>query len=87
MKAPTPPKPRKFPTAKQRRMDRLLDKNREATITEKEHATLQALVAEAEGLMVENLKRLAEFTKATATQAPSNAVPVTIWVQPHPTGR
>lgn len=86
MKKPIPPKPRKFPVAKQRRMDRLLDKNSEGTITAKERATLEQLVAEAESLMVENLKRLADFSKATAPHPPVNATPVTIWVQPQQSG-
>jgi hypothetical protein len=86
MKNGNPPRPRKFPAAKQRRMDRLLDKNQEGTITAKEKTALEQLVADAEALMVENLKRLAAFSKATASRPPANATPVTIWVQQH-TGR
>lgn len=51
MKKPIPAKVRKFPAAKQRRMDELLDKNSEGTITASERAVLK--------LMVENAKRLA----------------------------
>jgi len=63
MTKPIPPKPRKFPAAKQRRLDQLLDKNSEGTITSQEATALQQLVAEAEELMVANGKRLAEFAK------------------------
>jgi hypothetical protein len=61
MKSLVPPKLAKFPAAKQRRLDRLLDKNSEGTITRKEKAVLKRLVAEAEELMVANAKRLAEL--------------------------
>jgi hypothetical protein len=50
----------RFPAVKQRRMDTLLDKNSEGTITPKELVALKKLVAEAETLMVENGKRLAK---------------------------
>jgi hypothetical protein len=82
MKKSTPPKLRKLPPAKQRRLDRLLDKNSEGEITPSEHAALTKLVAEAEDLMVENAKRLAAFAKDEANGVPKNAVPVTVWVQP-----
>jgi hypothetical protein len=55
-----PPTVRTFPAAKQRSMDRLLDKNSRGIITDLERATLARLVAEAELLMVENAKRLAK---------------------------
>jgi hypothetical protein len=55
------PKLRKFPAVKQRRMDELLDKNCEGTITTAEKKRLVALVAEAEKLMVENARRLARI--------------------------
>ena len=77
-----PPKLQKFPAARQRRLDQLLDKNSEGTITRKEKGTLEQLVAEAERLMVANAKRLAEFAHGEAVRAPAGAVPVTIWVQP-----
>ena len=57
-----PPKPKKFPAAKQRRLDELLEKNSEGTITPAEKTRLKKLVAEAEQLMVANAKRLAEFS-------------------------
>jgi hypothetical protein len=79
-----PPKLRRFPAAKQRRLDELLDKNSEGTITPTEKATLTQLVAEAEELMVANAKRLAEFAKSEATTRPTDAVPVTVWVQRQP---
>ena len=77
-----PPKLQKFPAARQRRLDQLLEKNSEGTITRKEKGTLEQLVAEAEHLMVANAKRLAEFAHGEAVRAPVGAVPVTIWVQP-----
>lgn len=70
-----------FPAAKQRRMDALLDKNNEGTITPKELVALEKLVAEAESLMVENSKRLAKFAR-TNHAPPPGAVPVTVWVTP-----
>ena len=53
-----PPKLRKFPVAKQRRLDELLDKNREGVITAAERSRLEQLVAEAEQLMVANARLL-----------------------------
>jgi hypothetical protein len=81
MKKPVPPKVRKFPAPKQRRLDQLLDKNSQGTITEGERVNLVQLVAEAEQLMAENAKRLAEFSKAEPASPPPGAVPVTVWVQ------
>ncbi|MBI1830877.1 MAG: hypothetical protein HYR84_05425 [Planctomycetes bacterium] len=83
MKKTAPPKVRKFPAAKQRRLDDLLEKNSEGTITPHEAEILAKLVAEAEELMVANAKRLAEFTKTEPAHPPARAVPVTIWIQPH----
>jgi hypothetical protein len=83
MKKPVPPKPLKFPAAKQRRLDRLLEKNSEGTISAKEKVTLETLVAEAEEWMVANAKRLAKFSKGERAHPTSGAVPVTVWVQPH----
>lgn len=51
----------KFPAAMQRRLDYLLEKNSQGSITPKEKATLERLVAEAEALMVANARRLAEL--------------------------
>jgi len=50
------PKLKKFPAAKQRRLDELLDKNSEGTITPSENTRLQRLVAEAEQLMAANAR-------------------------------
>jgi hypothetical protein len=58
-----PPKLEKFAAAKQRRLDLLLEKNSEGTITARQKARLQQLVAEAEQLMVANARRLAEFSE------------------------
>jgi hypothetical protein len=71
---------KKFPAAKQRRMDRLLDKNSEGTISAAEKTELRGLVKEAEELTVENYKRLYEFTKMNGGGPSPNAVPVTVWV-------
>jgi hypothetical protein len=87
MKKPVPPQPAKFPAAKQRRMDQLLDKNREGTITPAEKVKLVVLVAEAERLMVDNLRQLEEFSRKEQVQAPAGAVPVTVWVAPQPMER
>ena len=76
-----PPKPKKFPASKQRRLDELLEKNSEGTITPAEKTRLEKLVAEAEQLMVANAKRLAEFSESEAA-APAGAVAVTVWVKP-----
>jgi hypothetical protein len=77
------PKVRKFPAAKQRRLDELLEKNREGAITPKEKAALEQLVHEAEQLMAANAERLARFAAGEAVRPPAGAVPVTVWVQPH----
>jgi hypothetical protein len=61
MKNALPPKLKKFPVAKQRRLDELLDKNSEGTITPSEKARLDRLVAEAEQLMAANARLLAGF--------------------------
>jgi hypothetical protein len=82
MKTPLPPRLEKFPAAKQRRLDELLEKNSEGTITPKEKAKLEQLVAEAERLMVANAKRLASFAQSETARPPSGAVPVTVWISP-----
>jgi hypothetical protein len=79
---PSPPKIKKFAAAKHRRLDQLLEKNAEGSLSEKEKEKLDALVAEAEDLMVENAQRLAQFARKQAPQAPPAAVPVTVWVNP-----
>jgi hypothetical protein len=78
----TPPKIKKFPSAKQRQLDQLLEKNADGTIRPKERVRLESLVAEAEELMVANSQRLSEFARSQSPQAPPSAVPVTIWVNP-----
>ena len=82
MKRRLPPKLKKFAAAKQRRLDALLNKNSEGTITAGERSALEALVAEAERLMVSNAKRLAEFSTSESAGPPGGAVPVTVWVKP-----
>jgi hypothetical protein len=69
-------------TAKQRRLDQLLDKNSEGSITESEKAKLKRLVSEAEELMVSNARRLADFSRNEAGRVPPDAIPVMVWVQP-----
>jgi hypothetical protein len=84
MKKAAPPKFERLSAGKQRRLDQLLEKNSEGTITDKEKAKLRQLVAEAEELMVKNGRRLADFSRQQAPPASANAVPVTVWVQPQP---
>lgn len=82
MTKPAPPKIKKLAAAKQRRLDQLLEKNAEGTISEWEKAKLELLVNEAEALMVANSKRLAEFARSQSPQPPVAAIPVTVWVSP-----
>ena len=77
-----PPKCQRFPSAKQRLLDQLLEKNSEGGITPDESATLEQLVGEAEQLMVVNARLLADFAQGQAGSPSASAVPVTIWVQP-----
>ncbi len=86
MKKVSAPRIKRFPAAKQRLMDKLLDKNSEGTITAGEKAELKRLVAEAERLMVANGKRLAQFAEQHPVVPPADAVPLTIWITPQPTG-
>ena len=86
-KAITPPALKKFPANKQRRLDQLLSKNSEGTISPKERTLLNELVEEAEQLMATNAKRLAEFAERGGNSVPADAVPVTVWVTPVPTER
>jgi hypothetical protein len=81
MKKPLPPKVKKFSAAKQRLLDKLLEKNSDGSIAPKERVRLEQLVAEAERLMVANAKRLARFSERESSGAPSGAVPVTVWVK------
>ena len=73
--SPLPPTFQKFPAARQRRLDQLLDKNSEGTISRDEKRTLEQLVAEAERLMVANAKQLAEFARGEAVRAPRAQCP------------
>ena len=81
MKDPTLPNIKKFPTAKQRRLDELLAKNSSGTITPREHQRLTSLVSEAEKLMVANAELLADFAESQMPTAPSQPLPVTVWVR------
>ncbi len=81
-----PPKPRRFPAAKQRRLDELLEKNSEGTITPSEKRRLEQLVQEAEQLMVANAQVLARFSEAEGARWPVATVPVTVWVKPEHAG-
>jgi len=82
MKKRTPPKTTKFPAAKHRVLDQLLEKNSAGTMTSNERVRLEQLVGEAERLMVANAKNLARFAESGSAGAPVGAVPVTVWVKP-----
>lgn len=84
MNQKTPPKIRSLAAAKQRRLDYLLEKNSDGGITSRELARLNALVVEAEQLMVENSQRLAEFARNQSPGTPATAIPVTVWIAPQP---
>ena len=75
-----PPKLKRFPAAKQRRLDQLLEKNSDGTISSAEKERLTQLVAEAEQLMVTNSKLLVEYAQQQTSHPPPNAVPLTVWV-------
>lgn len=79
-----PPKIKQFAASKQKQLDLLLEENATGAISAKDKERLEALVAEAEDLMVENAQRLADFARQQAPQAPVAAVPVTVWVNPSP---
>ena len=87
MKKLLPPKVKKFAAAKQRRLDRLLEKNSDGSITPDERVRLEQLVSDAERLMVANAKRLARFSENESARAPGDAVPVTVWVKREPAER
>lgn len=53
-----PPRVQKLSAAKQWRLDELLNKNSESTISDQERRSLEELVGEAEQLMVENAHRI-----------------------------
>ena len=78
---PVPPKLKRFPAAKQRRMDDLLAKNNEGSISAPETRRLETLVREAEQLMVSNAERLAAFAREQEDESPKGSVPVTVWVK------
>jgi hypothetical protein len=82
MSSQIPPKISKLAASKQRRLDELLSKNADGTISAREQERLAALVAEVEELMVANAQRLAEFARSQSPQPPLGAVPVTVWVNP-----
>jgi hypothetical protein len=79
-----PPTLKSLAPARQDRLDQLLDKNAEGGISLEEKAELDALVAEAEQLMLSNARALADFASSQSPQPPAAAVPVTVWVTPHP---
>jgi hypothetical protein len=86
MKKTAPPPIKRFPAAKQRLMDRLLDKNGAGSISPSEKIALVKLVAEAEQLTIANGKALARFAQSNSVQDSAGAVPVTVWVTPQSTG-
>ncbi|HEY2413232.1 MAG TPA: hypothetical protein VGI40_13365 [Pirellulaceae bacterium] len=79
------PSIKKFPAAKQRRLDQLLDKYCEGNITEAEKKKLKQLVTEAEQLAVFNAKQLLKLSEGQTP--PAGAVPVTVWVTPQTASR
>jgi hypothetical protein len=87
MKKALPPKVKKFSAAKQRMLDRLLEKNSNRSISALERSRLERLVAEAERLMVANGKRLARFYRSESASGTAGAVAVTVWVKPEPAER
>jgi hypothetical protein len=87
MKKILPPKLKELSPARQRRLDELLEKNSEGTITPAEKVRLERLVAEAEQLMAANARLLARFSRSQSAAAPAGAVPVTVWVTPEQTRR
>ena len=82
MKKTVTPRLKQLSPAKQRRLDDLLEKNSEGTITASEKSRLAELVAEAEQLMVANTRSVARFSRGKPAAAPAGAVPVTVWVTP-----
>jgi hypothetical protein len=76
MKKPVPPRIEKFPAAKQRRLDQLLEKNSAGTIALTEKTKLLQLVVEAEALMIANARRLADFARSERKLVPAPAEPL-----------
>jgi hypothetical protein len=87
MRKPLPPKIKNLPPAKQHRLDELLEKSADGTISAKEKERLIALVKEAEQLMIANSERLGKFAQSHSPAPPVNSVPVTVWVNPQLTER
>ena len=85
MKKDSPLSIERFPAAKQRLMDKLLEKNAQGKISPREKETLKRLVAQAERLMIANGKRLARFARSNVDRGRVPAVPVTVWVTPQAT--
>jgi len=71
MSEQVPPQIARFPAHKQRLLDQLLDKNSEGQITPAEKKELEELVAKAEGLMVANARRVADFAPPVSLRADS----------------
>ena len=74
-----------FAPAKQRQLDWLLEKNADGVLSPVERAELETLVAEAEQLMIDNARLLADFARNHTPQPPMPAMPVTVWVTPQQT--
>ncbi len=85
MQIRVPPKLKRLATSKQRRLDELLDKNSEGRITPEERTKLEQLVAQAEQVMVENARRLANASDGEEVGDGAGAVAVTVWVKPEHT--
>jgi hypothetical protein len=71
-----------FESAKQLRLDELLEKNAADALLPAERSELESLVAEAERLMIDNARVLADFARDHTPQPPLPAMPVTVWVTP-----
>jgi hypothetical protein len=82
-----PPILANFPAAKQERLDELLERNAEQSMSPTERTELESLVAEAEALMVANAKLLADFASHQSPPPPAGAVPVTVWIAPQTVDR
>jgi len=65
---PSRPRLRRFPASKQKRLDLLMDKNNDGTLTKAEQRELQALVREAEALTLDNARTLANQSRELATR-------------------
>jgi len=74
------PEVHRFPEERQARMDELLDRNSSGKISAAERVELEALVGEAERLMVENTKRLSQYCRRHTGRQQQRRTPVTVWV-------